>query len=177
MTVSNLLAVATPQPPTPPRQKFTAQEDALLRALVQDCQTRNWQTISLHFPGRTARQCRERYKNHLCQGHVRRNWTAIEDRTIQQAQLLVAQRWAIIAKLLPGRRCLDVKNRWYHHIAIANRPRTFQDDLLADLNPPPAKQREVVTPPDFPQGPNEIGEGLFIWNNIVGRQLEREDED
>jgi hypothetical protein len=167
----------TPSSPrTPPRQRFTAYEDALLRSLVCDGPPKNWKAIALHFPGKTTRQCRDRYKNYLCQDHhLVRNWTAIEDLTIEQAQLTFGHQWAIIARLLPGRRCVDVKNRWYHHLVLRKGPRTFQDELEADRNRAMAEAGSVVRAPEFPLGPREIGDGLFVWNNVVGRQLEAEE--
>ena len=40
---------------------WTAQEDARLRYLVLKNGAKHWARYSLEFPGRTGKQCRERY--------------------------------------------------------------------------------------------------------------------
>jgi hypothetical protein len=172
MAKSHSWLVPLPAPPVARRQKFTPHEDALLRSLVAEFDPPNWQVVARSIPGRTARQCRERYRTYLCQEHVPRSWTAMEDDVIERAIAMMGQRWAVIAKLLPGRRCIDVKNRWHRHIALLARPQTFQDELEAERR----KAACAVPAPEFPRGPHEIGKGLFVWNDVVGRQLEAEDD-
>ena len=47
------------------RKTFTAEEDAMLRSLVQRLGEDRWNTIALSFPGRTAKQCRHRYIHYI----------------------------------------------------------------------------------------------------------------
>ena len=47
------------------RKQWSQQEDALVRQLVQQHGTRSWTLVAQHLPGRTGKQCRERWHNHL----------------------------------------------------------------------------------------------------------------
>ena len=46
------------------RRKFTPGEDERLRNIVLRNGPKKWQKIALEMPGRTARQCRDRYQNY-----------------------------------------------------------------------------------------------------------------
>jgi hypothetical protein len=97
--------------------------------LVEHRHLRDWKQIADMVPGRTARQCRDRYRNYLTDQRFPREWAEAEDQTIIEAYRRVGSRWSIIANFLPGRKPIDVKNRWHRHIAHVSAPRTFQMDL------------------------------------------------
>eukprot|EP00802_Teleaulax_amphioxeia_P013493 Tamp_13544.p1 GENE.Tamp_13544~~Tamp_13544.p1 ORF type:complete len:256 (-),score=34.45 Tamp_13544:539-1306(-) len=62
--------------------------------------------------GRTSRQCRERYCNHVDEAINRGPWTAQEDAVIIDAQSRMGNKWIDVAALLPGRTANSIKNRW-----------------------------------------------------------------
>ncbi|DAZ96311.1 TPA: hypothetical protein N0F65_008435 [Lagenidium giganteum] len=86
-------------------------EDELLKELVAEGR-KNWGQVAAKIPGRTSKQCRERWYNHLDPSIVRGEYSADEDRIILEAQARLGNRWSAIAAMLPGRTEDAVKIRW-----------------------------------------------------------------
>lgn len=100
------------------RHKFTPEEDEILKNLVSTYGPNDWQSISSHFVGRNARQCRERWKHYISPDVVTGPWTEEENQLLLKKHEEHGSQWAIIALSFPGRTDIGVKN---HYISITTR--------------------------------------------------------
>ncbi|KAL4109662.1 hypothetical protein PRIC1_001358 [Phytophthora ramorum] len=90
---------------------WTPEEDAKLRDLVAEGK-KNWGQVASLIPGRTSKQCRERWCNHLDPNINKGSYTEDEDKIIVEMQAKLGNRWSIIAQQLKGRTEDAVKIRW-----------------------------------------------------------------
>lgn len=109
------------------RQKFTPQEDDKLKYLISENGTHNWNIISQEMPGRSAKQCRDRYCNYLSAPHSNLPWRTEEDQILLSLLSVIGTKWVEISRYLPGRSGPNVKNRWYKHL---NKKYTYQNGKL-----------------------------------------------
>ncbi|OHS94338.1 hypothetical protein TRFO_11196 [Tritrichomonas foetus] len=113
------------------RSKFTPQEDATLKKLVNELGCTKWSEIASKLLNRTGRQCRERWKNYLAPGIENGPWTIEEDSILIQKVGEFGTIWSKIVKFFPGRTDVNLKNRWVtlknkgvHH--TSNQPKIHQ---------------------------------------------------
>ena len=92
--------------------QFSKEEDKLLTEAVERYGTRNWSRIASFVPGRTARQCRDRWNKHLNPNVSEEPFTPDEDQLILRKWGELGNKWAKIAALLSRRTDAQVHNRF-----------------------------------------------------------------
>jgi hypothetical protein len=94
-----------------PRNLFSPVEDERLRELVQLHGTLEWETIAQEMPGRTKRQCKERWRNYLSPEISLSTWTPAEDKLLLTMVEKLGNHWKSLEELFPGRSDNALKNR------------------------------------------------------------------
>ncbi|OHT17067.1 Myb-like DNA-binding domain containing protein [Tritrichomonas foetus] len=113
----------------PKRQKFSTDEDLKLKKAVAQLGTNSWKIIALEIPGRTPRQCRDRWKHYLCPDANLKDWTKEEDSILVTQFNNFGNHWAKIASFFPGRTSVSVRNRCRQLVKQLNR----QQEKIASI--------------------------------------------
>eukprot|EP00882_Tetradesmus_deserticola_P028643 GHRQ01031912.1.p2 GENE.GHRQ01031912.1~~GHRQ01031912.1.p2 ORF type:complete len:166 (+),score=50.96 GHRQ01031912.1:427-924(+) len=93
--------------------RWTTDEHDKLAYLVDKWGSeKNWAKVAEEMPGRTGKQCRERWLNHMKPGIVKGNWSPEEEFLLAQCHALVGSHWSKMTKRLPGRTENSIKNFW-----------------------------------------------------------------
>jgi hypothetical protein len=95
-----------------PHDKFSADEDAKLMVLAGESTQPDWFAVALQLPGRSARQCKDRWQKYLNPDIKRCAWTPSEDLILRDRYDELGPKWARIAAFLPNRTDYMAKNRF-----------------------------------------------------------------
>ncbi|OAY43543.1 transcription factor MYB3R-3 isoform X2 [Manihot esculenta] len=119
---------------------WTQEEDDKITELVAKYGPTKWSVISKSLPGRIGKQCRERWHNHLNPDIKKDAWTLEEELALMNAHRIHGNKWAEIAKVLPGRTDNSIKNHWNSSL------KKKLDFYLATGELPPVVKSDIVFP-------------------------------
>lgn len=133
------------------RGSWSQTEDESLRNAVCQLGPKKWTDVARFVPNRTSKQCRERWFNRLSPEIKHDPFEPWEDQVILQQQKEFGNRWAIIARHLPGRSSNAIKNRWHSGLKGQHEPLAQislgglgvdmlgSQHLPSDMLPPPSE--------------------------------------
>lgn len=122
---------------------FTPYEDNHMRQLVSIYGTKAWKIISKQMKDRTARQCRERWKNYLSPSVRNAPWVIEEDKLLIDLVNVMGTQWAKISNSFDSRTDTNVKNRYLLLQRLQNKK------TLSDESRQSSSGQEQASSPEF----------------------------
>lgn len=113
------------------RKHFTDEEDGKLEQLVKQYGQDHWVEIAVIMEGRTARQCRDRWKHYL-HPVTSEPWSEEDRATLERLHTELGPNWKMLAFHFPGRTDVQVKNEYYKIQGGQNKRRgtAFEVEML-----------------------------------------------
>lgn len=108
--------------------RFTAKEDEMLLQFAEKYGAKNWRLIGNLMPGRTPKQCRDRYRNYLAPGINHSEWNEEEDKLLYDKYLQFGPKWSYLCQFFHNRTANDIKNRYKYKTIKMNphEPKIFK---------------------------------------------------
>jgi myb proto-oncogene protein len=125
--------VSNIDPVTARKGRWTTDENMMLKYAISMYGGKKWGAIARLVPGRTIKQCRDRWRDVLDPSIGRATarvgkWTADEATMLEYAvSMYGGKHWEAIAALVPGRTKVQCRKRW-HNTLISNVVTVGQED-------------------------------------------------
>lgn len=114
---------------------WSPEEDAILtRLMAEPANVGSWSDVADQIPGRTAKQCRERWCLNINPNINKGPWSEEEDKKLMHYQQILGNKWAEIATHLDGRTENAVKSRYKSLVRAKQKLWTTEEDAsIIDL--------------------------------------------
>jgi hypothetical protein len=130
-----------------PKAKWSPDEDQVLLGLIQEHGAHHWNQLAEAIPGRTGKQCRERWLSKLSPDFTLIPWTPEEDQTLIRCQSIQGNQWARFRSELPNRSVVQIKNRW---VSLTRRGFACKSDQKFASFPEPELTRPIMISDHLP---------------------------
>ena len=123
-----------------------------------------WNFLANYLPGRTGKQCRERWCNHLCPDINKSPWSLEEEMLLLLIHNKIGNKWSEIAKYLKGRTDNTIKNHW--NSSMKKKLKFVQESL---------KNKKIEIKNRYKENKEEKIEQLIIdeFTNIIETQMKK----
>jgi hypothetical protein len=95
-----------------------------------------WVSVAAEIPGRTALQCRDRYKNYLSVSTETFPWTLLDDHLLMQTFAEIGCCSTQMAKFFTNRNNVNNKNRWTLFVTREEAPSPAKPVTAVDFSIP-----------------------------------------